>query len=154
MPREPGIGSIFGGATGEMYAVVSYRVLEPGTYRLSASGGNAAEVGIAPSLSDREVGRLIGSGILTLLAALGLGLGLLFGLIGVIWLLIGGSGPPPPAYAPQPGWGAYPPPGPPPPEGIWPWPGRPLPRPTPEGPAHRSGSLAPPPTSTCPWAVR
>jgi hypothetical protein len=114
--REPGVGSIFGGVSGEMYAVTSYRVVEPGTYRLSAAGGNAAEVGIAPSISDGDVARLVGSGLLTLLAALGIGLGFLLGLIGVVWLLVSGGSPGPPP-GPQPGWGAPPPPG-----GIWPRP--------------------------------
>lgn len=125
--REPGVGSIFGGVSGEMYAVATYRVVEPGTYRLSAAGGNAAEVGIAPSVTDGDVARLVGSGLLTLLAALGMGLGFVLALIGVIWLLVsGGSAPPPPSA--QPGWGAPPPPG-----GIWPspdpspWAGRPPP---------------------------
>ena len=121
--HEPGVGSIFAGVSGEMYAITTYRVLEPGTYRLSASGGNAAEVGIAPSVTDRDVTRLVGSGLLTLLAALGMGLGFVLGLIGVIWLLVGGGpkGPPSPAH----GWpGAPPPPG-----GIWPQPGPPPPPP-------------------------
>lgn len=124
VPREPGVGSIFAGVSGEMYAVASYRVVEPGTYRLSASGGNAAEVGIAPSVSDREVTRLVGSGLLTLLAALGIGLGFLLGLIGGVWLLVAGGSPAAPPAGPQPGWGAPPPDGP-----IWPapWDHRPPP---------------------------
>lgn len=117
--REPGVGSIFGGVSGEMYAVASYRVVEPGTYRLSASGGNAAEVGIAPSLSDGPVMRLVGSGLLALVAALGMGLGVVLGLVGVIWLVVAGasasSGPGPAAV---PGWRPPPPPG----GGIWPQP--------------------------------
>lgn len=97
--REPGVGSIFAGVSGEMYAVARYRVVEPGTYRLSAWGGNAAEVGIAPSVSDRVVTRLVGSGLLTLLAALGMGVGFVLGLIGVIWLLVARPGGPPPPPA-------------------------------------------------------
>ncbi len=126
--REPGVGSIFAGVSGEMYAVASYRVVEPGTYRLSAAGGNAAEVGIAPSVTDGDVTRLVGSGLLTLLAALGIGLGFLLALIGGVWLLVaGGSATPPPSQpgwaAPQTGWGA------PPPGSIWPspWDNRPPP---------------------------
>ena len=113
--REPGVGSIFAGVSGEMYAVARYRVVERGTYRLSASGGNAAEVGIAPSVTDQDVIRLVGSGLLTLIAALGMGLGFLLGLIGVVWLLVaGGSAAPPPPL----GWPGASPSG-----GIWPTPG-------------------------------
>lgn len=140
--REPGVGSIFAGVSGEMYAVATYRVVEGGTYRLSAAGGNAAEVGIAPSVTDREVTRLVGSGLLTLVAALGMGLGFLLGLIGGIWLLVAGSSPAPPA--PQPGWGPAAPP-----TGIWPAPGPPT------GPPAR-WPAAPPtsPPGPAPWADR
>lgn len=123
LPGEPAVGSIFAGVSGEMYAIASYRVVEPGTYRLSAAGGNAAEVGIAPSVNDGAVGRVAASGLVALVSALAAGLGFVLCLIGLIWFLASGGAPPPPTYPPAPGWGAAPPPG-----GIWPTPGPPPPR--------------------------
>ena len=167
--QEPGLGAVFASPSGEMYAVTTYDVNESGTYRLSAKGGNARTVGIAPSVPNSDTNKLLVSALFTALAFLGGGLGFLLGLIGVIWMLVGGKEPSPPLWAGPtgpPAWGSGPPapPGWAPPPGPAPglapggYPPPPPPRPTgppapvappPSGP---TGPLGPAPTPPpAPW---
>lgn len=114
--EQPGIGSVFGAATGEMYAVSTYQVVESGTYRLEAKGGNAARVGIAPAISDDEATHLVVVGLGVGMGFLSGGLGVLFLIIGGVWWAVGSRKRPPPIWTGPmgpggPGWGPGPGPG-------------------------------------------
>lgn len=111
--REPSIEAIFTGASGQLYAVHSFRVDVAGTHSVSATGGEADKVGVGPTLDDGRIGQLVTDGALTLVGFLGAGLGFVLAAAGGIWFLVGGKPPRPPAAwgpatagpMPAPGWG-------------------------------------------------